>query len=62
MTVTYWPTVRLYRLHAYWALTLPLAAALYTAMIVDSAWQHRRGNGGRWKGRFAAPPMPRTQP
>jgi hypothetical protein len=30
---------------------LPLAAALYAAMTVDSAIQHRRGVGGRWKGR-----------
>jgi hopene-associated glycosyltransferase HpnB len=62
MTVAYWPTVRLYRLHSYWALALPLAAALYTAMMVDSAWQHRRGNGGRWKGRIASLALQRSSP
>jgi hopene-associated glycosyltransferase HpnB len=60
MTVAYWPTVRLYRLHSYWALMLPLAAALYTAMMVDSAFQHRRGNGGRWKGRVASLALQRS--
>jgi hypothetical protein len=35
-------------------LTLPLTAAFYTAMTIDSALQYRRGNGGRWKGRIAA--------
>jgi len=54
MTLAYWPIVRLHGLRPYWALTLPLAAVLYTAMTVDSALQHRRGNGGRWKGRVAA--------
>jgi hypothetical protein len=60
MTVTYWPTVRLHRLAWYWALTLPLAAALYTVMIVDSAVQYRHGTGGRWKGRIAASALPRS--
>jgi hypothetical protein len=50
------------RLRRYWALTLPVAAAFYTAMTIDSALQYRRGRGGRWKGRIAAPAAPRTQP
>jgi hopene-associated glycosyltransferase HpnB len=62
MTLAYWPIVRLHRLRPYWALTLPLAAVFYTAMTIDSAVQYRRGRGGRWKGRIAAPPVPRTQP
>jgi hopene-associated glycosyltransferase HpnB len=62
MALAYWPTVRLYRLHSYWALTLPLAAALYTAMTVDSALQHRRGTGGRWKGRIASLALQRSSP
>jgi hopene-associated glycosyltransferase HpnB len=60
MTLAYWPIVRLHRLRPYWALTLPLAAVFYTAMTIDSALQYRRGTGGRWKGRIAAPPVPRT--
>ena len=58
MSLAYWPTVRLYRLGPHWALTLPLAAALYTAMTIDSALQYRRGKGGRWKGRVGAPAAP----
>jgi hopene-associated glycosyltransferase HpnB len=59
MTLAYWPIVRLHCLRPYWALTLPLAAAFYTVMTIDSAWQYRHGRGGRWKGRIAAP---RAQP
>jgi hopene-associated glycosyltransferase HpnB len=62
MTLAYWPLVRLHGLRPYWALTLPLAAVFYTAMTIDSALQYRRGRGGRWKGRIAASPVPRTQP
>ena len=58
MTLAYWPIVRLHGLRPYWALTLPLAAVLYAAMTVDSALQHRRGAGGRWKGRVAALGLP----
>lgn len=59
MTLAYLPIVRLHCLRPYWALTLPLAAVFYTAMTIDSALQYRRGRGGQWKGRIAAP---RTQP
>jgi hopene-associated glycosyltransferase HpnB len=62
MTLAYWPIVRLHCLRPYWALTLPLAAVFYTAMTIDSALQYRRGRGGRWKGRIAAPPVPGGQP
>ncbi len=62
MTLAYEPIVRLHRLRPYWALTLPLAAALYVAMTIDSAWLYRHGKGGRWKGRVAAPAAPRAQP
>ena len=56
MAAAYRPTMRMYRLAAPWLLSLPLAAALYAAMTVDSAIQHRRGAGGRWKGRVFSPP------
>ncbi len=59
MALTYRPTLRLYGLPAWRALTLPLAGVLYTAMTVDSALRHRRGQGGTWKGRhFAATDAP----
>jgi hopene-associated glycosyltransferase HpnB len=51
MTVTYVPILRLYRLSAARAPTLPLIAALYAAMTADSARRHYRGRGGEWKGR-----------
>ncbi len=51
MTYAYLPTVRAYRLPAASALALPLAAALYTVMTVDSALAHARKRGGKWKGR-----------
>ncbi|HEY9828081.1 MAG TPA: glycosyltransferase [Stenomitos sp.] len=51
MVTAYWPTVRLYRLPFWWTLTLPLIAALYTLMTVDSALRHLQGRGGAWKGR-----------
>lgn len=56
MIAAYWPTVRLYRQSFAVAMFLPAAAALYTAMTVDSAWRHWRGAGGGWKGRV----YPRT--
>jgi hopene-associated glycosyltransferase HpnB len=55
MAVAYRPTATLYRLATPWLLSLPLAAALYIAMTVDSAIQYRRGTGGRWKGRVFLP-------
>jgi hypothetical protein len=45
--------LRLYRLGWWRAPALPLVALLYLAMTVDSAWRHRRGRGGAWKGRTA---------
>jgi len=47
----YLPTIRLYRLSAWHAFKLPLAALLYGAMTVSSALDHWRGRGGAWKGR-----------
>ena len=54
MSVAYWPTLRLYRQSRWKVLTLPLAAAFYTAMTVASAVAHMRGAGGAWKGRTYA--------
>jgi hypothetical protein len=55
MALAYRPTAQLYRLPAFWLPTLPLAAALYAGMTLDSAIRHRRGAGGRWKGRVLSP-------
>lgn len=47
----YWPTLRHFGSSPLWLLTLPLAAALYSAMTISSAIRHWRGRGGQWKGR-----------
>jgi hypothetical protein len=53
--VAYRPTANRYRLATPWLLFLPLAVALYIAMIVDSAIRCRLGIGGRWKGCVFSP-------
>jgi hopene-associated glycosyltransferase HpnB len=55
MSAAYAPTVRLYRQPLWRAFTLPLAGILYTAMTIDSARRHARGQGGTWKGRHFTP-------
>jgi hopene-associated glycosyltransferase HpnB len=51
--IAYVPTLRYYGEPASAAALLPLAAALYLAMTVDSARRHWQGRGGQWKGRYA---------
>ena len=51
MTLAYTPTLRLYRRPAFTGVTLPLSAALYTAMTIDSARRSITGGHGAWKGR-----------
>ncbi len=55
MCITYVPILRLYRLSAVRAASLPLVAAMYAAMTADSARRHYRGRGGEWKGRVILP-------
>jgi hopene-associated glycosyltransferase HpnB len=52
MSVSYLPTLRLYRLPAWRAPLLPAVMLLYAAMTADSARRHHEGRGGAWKGRF----------
>lgn len=52
MMGSYLPVLRRYRLPRWRAATLPVAAAAYTAMTVESAWRHYRGRGVAWKGRL----------
>jgi len=54
MTASYIPMLRLYRLSALRAPTLPLIAALYAAMTADSARRHYSGRAVSWRGRTAA--------
>jgi hopene-associated glycosyltransferase HpnB len=51
MTVSYVPTLRLYRLSPWRAAGLPLIAVMYAAMTADSARRYHLGRGGQWKGR-----------
>ena len=53
MAVSYIPMLRLYRLSALRAPTLPLIAALYAAMTADSARRHYAGRAVSWRGRAA---------
>jgi hopene-associated glycosyltransferase HpnB len=55
MAVCYRPTSALYGRKWWEAALLPLAAALYAAMTVDSVCRHWRGQGGMWKARAFAP-------
>lgn len=48
------PTGRFYGLSPWAGLALPVAAALYVAMTVDSARRHWTGGGGAWKSRVYA--------
>jgi hypothetical protein len=51
MALTAVPTLRLYRQPVWLAALLPLAAAFYCTMTLDSALRHWRGAGGAWKDR-----------
>ena len=53
MTASYVPMLRLYRLSALRAPTLPLIAVLYAAMTADSARRHYSGRSVSWRGRTA---------
>lgn len=56
MAVAYRPIVAWHGLSPAWAMTLPVAAMLFTAMTIDSAWASRRAGGIAWKGRDAVDP------
>lgn len=58
MAVTYVPMLRYYRRWPLSAALLPLTAALYLAMTVDSARRHGSGRGVSWRGRRYAGPTP----
>jgi hopene-associated glycosyltransferase HpnB len=51
MTLTFVPTLRAYRQPIALAVTLPVTAALYALMTIDSARRHWLGRGAAWKGR-----------
>jgi hopene-associated glycosyltransferase HpnB len=51
LAAVYWPVVSFYRLPAAWALTLPVASALFLAMTWSSAYGFWRGRRASWKAR-----------
>jgi hypothetical protein len=51
MLGSFLPTIRYYGLASYWALTLPIAAALFLAMTWTSAMRYAHGERSRWKNR-----------
>ena len=56
MGFLFMPMLKHYRVPRWTAFALPAIAAVYLAFTVESAWQHRRGHGGLWKGRVNGPP------
>jgi len=54
MAVMFQPMLRFYRLSPLWGLALPLIGVFYAAFTLESAFQHRAGKGGMWKGRAQA--------
>jgi len=55
MALSFLPIVRHHEVPPWVCRLLPLAGVLYTAMTVSSAWRHRTGRGGAWKGRTYSP-------
>ena len=51
MMLGYLPMLRYYRMSGWWALLLPLGAALYLGMTWSSALRYWRGERSQWKGR-----------
>jgi hopene-associated glycosyltransferase HpnB len=51
ISLSYYPTVKFYRLSLWYSFLLPAIALLYTLMTIDSARRHWQGKGGEWKGR-----------
>lgn len=51
MALSYYPTLRFYRLSGWWAAAMPLIGTLYLAMTWSSAILSWQGKGLSWKGR-----------
>lgn len=60
MGCCYVPILRFYGRSLGWAPLLPVVASVYLGATLDSALQHWRGKGGKWKGRIQAPRRPTT--
>ncbi|MCX6093765.1 MAG: glycosyltransferase [Candidatus Bipolaricaulota bacterium] len=51
MTASFLPILDHHGAGRWIAIFLPVAGTLYTAMVLSSAWRHRTGRSGAWKGR-----------
>jgi hypothetical protein len=58
MAAAYRPMLRYHGLGLAWAPLLPVVALFYLGATIDSAYRHRAGRGGEWKGRTQAGPIP----
>jgi hopene-associated glycosyltransferase HpnB len=54
MAASFQPMLAFYRRPPLWGLALPGIAAFYAGCTIISAWQHKQGRGGMWKGRAQA--------
>ncbi len=54
MSAAFQPMLRFYRRSPAWGAAVPAIAAVYGWYTLMSAVQHRRGQGGQWKGRVQA--------
>ena len=53
MALAYAPMLSFYRIGPWRAPLLPAVALLFLGATLDSAWRHRKGKGGLWKGRVS---------
>ncbi len=54
MAIAFQPMLHFYRRSPAWGIAVPLIAAFYAGCTLLSAWQHKQGRGGMWKGRAQA--------
>jgi hopene-associated glycosyltransferase HpnB len=54
MALAFQPMLRFYHRSLLWGVALPTIAAFYAGCTLLSAWRHRQGRGGLWKGRAQA--------
>ena len=54
IALSFQPMLRFYHRPPLWGIALPAIAAFYGGCTLLSAWQHKRGRGGMWKGRAQA--------
>ena len=51
MTISYYPTIKFYKLNFLYTLTLPISAIFYLLMTISSAYNYAFKDGNNWKNR-----------